>query len=315
MNKTRGLIIVGIVVAAVLISILLYTMLASHRLAITKLKAEAAWVTPLGSLNVTCNATAPRGDELSYNWSASGGKITGEGATVTWTAPLSSGSYNVTVTVTDGLGGEVMEWVTIEVRSNNPPTIIRLTANADWITPSGSIQLTCGASDPDGDELSYEWTASAGDISGMGAVVNWTASQEVGAYNVTVVVKDGYGGEDTEFVRLFVDLDTPPTIENLIVIAKEPKYLKTITNGYMVGRTKEYDIECKVSDNSSVVSYVWSCDGGEISGEGYMITWTAPNPSGSVYVTVTVVVSDVAGNMVSKSILFDVVSCSACTFG
>ena len=46
-----------------------------------------------------------------------------------------------------------------------------------------------------------------------------------------------------------------------------------------------------------------------------MITWTAPKPSGSIEVTVTVIVSDIAGNMVSKNISLNVVSCSACTFG
>ena len=70
-----------------------------------------------------CNATDPDGDELSYGWSAGGGEITGEGATVNWTAPNSVGSYNVTVIVIDGRGGEDMEKVTIEVRVNKPPTI------------------------------------------------------------------------------------------------------------------------------------------------------------------------------------------------
>ena len=58
--------------------------------------------------------------------------------------------------------------------------------------------------------------------------------------------------------------------------------------------------------------YEWSCYDGEISGEGSMITWTAPNKT-SVEVTVTVIVSDVAGNEVGKSIVFTVPYC-ACGF-
>ena len=115
MNKKRYLLIMGIVAAAVLLSILFYTMLANHRPVITSLEAEADWIAPLGSLNVSCTASDRDGDGLSYNWSADGGGITGEGATVTWTAPDSEGSYNVTVTVTDGCGGEVMNQVTITV--------------------------------------------------------------------------------------------------------------------------------------------------------------------------------------------------------
>ena len=107
MNKKRYLVIVGIVVAAVALSILFYTMLANHRPVITSLEAEPERVLPRGSCQIVCNATDPDGDELIYGWSAGGGGITGEGATVTWTAPGSVGSYNVTVIVIDSRGGEV----------------------------------------------------------------------------------------------------------------------------------------------------------------------------------------------------------------
>ena len=177
MNKKRYLIIVGIVAAAVALSILFYTMLANHRPVITNLAAEPERVLPLGTCQIVCNATDPGGYELSYNWSASGGKITGEGAAITWTAPSSVGSYNVTVTVSDSQGAEAKDYRTITV--NNPPTITSLVANASWTTPSGTIQVTCAASDPDRDELSYEWTAGGGDISGTGAVVNWTAPKKL----------------------------------------------------------------------------------------------------------------------------------------
>ena len=316
MNKKRYLIIAGIVVAVAALSVLIYTMLANHRLAITSLKAEAAWVVPSGSLNVTCNATAPRGDVLSYNWSASEGKITGEGTKVTWTAPVSSGSYNVTVTVTDNRGGEVTDYVTITVRVNNPPNITSLVADAAWTAPSGSIQVTCTATDPDNDELSYEWTTTGGHISDTGAAVNWTAPQEVGTYNITVVVKDGYGGEDIRKIPLSVTLNPPPTIENLIVTAQKPKYLKKSSTAgcdYDVWKTEVYYIACNVSNTSGELSYEWSCDDGSISGEGSNITWTAPNKI-SVKVTVMVIVSDAAGNSMGKSIVFHIPSCS-CSFG
>ena len=315
MNKKRFIVIVVIVAAAVILAILFDMMLANHRPAITGLEAEPERVLPLGSCQIVCNTTDRDGDELSYNWSASGGNISGTGASVNWIAPDSEGSYDVTVTVTDGRGGEVMDYVIIEVRTNRPPTIASLVADADWTTPSGSISVTCDASDPDGDELSYEWSTTGGDISGTGAVVNWAAPEEVGIYHITVVAKDGHGREDTRSVILSVATGTPPTIEDLIVTA-EHKYLKENGTGYdyKVGKEKEYNIECIVSDTSVGVSYNWSCDGGEISGEGSMITWTAPNKT-SVTVTVTVIVSDVADNMVSKSIVLYVVSCSTCTFG
>jgi hypothetical protein len=314
MNKKRWLVIVVIVVAAIALAILLDTMLANHRPAITSLEAPER-VIPSGSCQIVCTASDRDGDELSYTWSG-GGLIKGEGGTVTWTAPYYPlGYYNVTVTVTDGHGGEATKEVTIEVKISSPPKIASLTADAVWTTPSDSLQVTCSASDPDDDELSYEWSTSGGNITGTGPEAVWTAPEEVGVYQVTVVVTDAFGQEDTTLMSLSVSLGTPPIIEDLIVVAKEPKYLIKTSIGYTVGQTKEYDIECNASGTGELV-YDWSCDGGEISEiseDGSMITWTAPGTSGKI--PVTVIVSDTAGNMVGKSIFFKVASCTSCTFG
>jgi len=311
MNKKRLLIIIVIAVAAVILAILLDTMLANHMPAITSLEAEPDIVLPAASCQIVCTASDADGDELSYNWSASGGQINGEGDTVTWTAPGSAGSYDVTVTVTDGRGGEVMK--TIEVRANMPPTITNLVANADWTTPSGTIQVTCTAGDPDGDGLSYEWSATGGDISGTGPEIIWTAPGEVGMYYVTVVVRDAHGTSDTRTLCASAVMGEPPNIEALVVTA-EHCYLKTYSWGYKVGKKQEYYIECIVSDTGIGMSYIWSCDDGEIAGEGPMITWTAPNEYLKT-TRVTVTVSDIAGNVACKSVVFEVVSCSPCTFG
>jgi hypothetical protein len=196
--------------------------------------------------------------------------------------------------------------------TNRRPIITSLEAKSEWAVPLGSLQVTCTASDPDGDELSYEWITTGGDISGKGHEVIWTAPEEVGIYDITVVVDDGHDGKDMGFVTLITSNGPPPIIEDLIVTAEEPKYLKTTTTGYKVGKTKEYYIECIASGMSELV-YEWSCDGGEISGEGSIITWIAPNTACDV--TVTVIVLDGAGNWVKKSIVFEVVSCSPCEFG
>jgi len=319
MNKKKWLVIIIIVAAAVILAILFDALLANYRPAIARLEAELEKVVPSGSCQIVCNATDRDGDELSYDWSASGGEIYGEGTTVTWTAPNSAGSYDVTVTVTDGRGGEAIDYIIIEVRANKPPIITSLIADEIWTTPSGIIQVTCIASDPDDDKLSYEWSATEGDITSTGPEIIWTAPEEIGMYDITVVVKDGYGEENTRWLKLSVATGTPPTIEELIVTAKEPRYLREGYTGsydYKVGRTKEYDIECIVSDTSVGVSYNWSCEDGEISEiseGGSMITWIAPDYSVPA-TQVTVIVSDVADNRVSKSVVFYVVKCTACNF-
>jgi len=189
------------------------------------------------------------------------------------------------------------------------PVITSLEAEAEWTLPSGSIQVTCNASDPDGDELSYEWSTTGGNITGTGPEVIWTAPEEVGMYDITVVVNDGQGNNATESIALIASNGPPPIIEDLIVTA-EHQYLKELATRYKVAKTREYTIECIASCTSGELVYEWSCDGGEISGEGSMITWTAPNTEGDV--TVTVKVFDGAGNWVRKSIVFEVVPCESC---
>jgi hypothetical protein len=317
MNRKRYLVITVIVVAAVIVAILLDAMLANHQPAITGLEADPEKVIPSGSCQISCNSSDRDGDELSYNWSASGGEINGEGDMVTWTAPHSTGSYNVTVTVTDGRGGEDTDYIIIEVRANRPPTITSLVADADWTLSSGSIQVTCYASDPDDDELNYEWSTNGSGISGTGAAANWTAPEEIGIYYVTAVITDGHGSSDTRTLYLSVVTGQPPIIEALLITKDRYGhcYLKTNTSPYKVGQDKNYDIECIVTDVGVELHYDWSCDGGEIaeiSGDRSMITWIAPNVSGKV--TITVIVSDIAGNKAIKNLPLDVVSCSPCTF-
>jgi len=195
---------------------------------------------------------------------------------------------------------------------NRWPTITSLEAETPgWTAPLSSLQVTCNASDLDGDELSYNWSASGGNISGTGATVNWIAPGEVGMYDIRVVVDDGTGRKATGSIVLIASNGPPPTIEDLIVTA-EHKYLKETTTGYKVAKTYNYSIGCNASGTGELV-YEWSCTGGNISGEGSMITWTAPDSVGDV--TVTVKVFDGVGNWVKKSVVLKVVPCTPCEFG
>ena len=312
MNRKRYLVITAIAVATMLFLASSCTTSTNNEPIIVRLEPETEWVVPLESLQVVCNASDPDGDELTYEWSASAGEVSGDGDTATWQAPSSEGSYSVAVVVTDGRGGEAMDYITITVRASNPPTIASLIADAQWTTPSGTLQVACTASDPDGDELNYEWTATAGSISSTGAVASWTAPQELGTYDVTVMVTDGYGGSATDSLHISVVTGQPPNIEALLVTA-EHCYLKTYSEGYYVGKEQMYDIECMVTETGIELFYEWSCTGGELAGEGPLITWTAPDAS--VEVTVTVTVSDISGSMASEDIILTVVSCSPCFFG
>ena len=153
---------------------------------------------------ILCEASDADGDNLSYWWSApDGGMFKGEGDNVTWVAPEIAGNYNVKVMVSDGEGGEAIDSVTIAVTSkpNQPPVIINLTRDGEPLDEENrlriwrTVTIECFAEDPDGDELSFIWSATGGKIQGEGDKVGWTAPGVAENYTITVKVSDGRGGE------------------------------------------------------------------------------------------------------------------------
>jgi hypothetical protein len=153
-------------------------------------------INPGMATQLRCTAVDPDEDELSYTWSADGGTLSGSGANVSWTAPEAPGTYSVSVAVSDGHDGIATEAIIISVLApNNTPVIESLTTDCPRVKPGHSGIITCVASDPDRDELSYTWTTERGAISGEGPEVTWTAPGEYGYYSITVTVSDGRGGE------------------------------------------------------------------------------------------------------------------------
>lgn len=95
-----------------------------------------------------------------------------------------------------------------ELLANRPPTINSLTANATWVVLVESFSVTCNASDPNDDELSYKWTAPGAYITGTGPEVVCVVNL-AGTCNITVLVEDGRGGSATS--SLYVDV-VPPAL-------------------------------------------------------------------------------------------------------
>ena len=82
---------------------------------ILSLTADPTAVAPQARSMMTCIANDPESDPITYTWRASGGSVTGEGDIVTWIAPDVGGDYTVTVTVSDGKGGQATKQVSIPV--------------------------------------------------------------------------------------------------------------------------------------------------------------------------------------------------------
>jgi len=71
-----------------------------------------------------------------------------------------------------------------------------LTTDETVVIFGRSANINCSASDPDGDVISYFWSATDGEISGEGPAIIWSAPDTCGEYvTVTVSVVDTGGGE------------------------------------------------------------------------------------------------------------------------
>jgi predicted secreted protein len=161
---------------------------------ISNLKAAQTQTAPLGTVQIQCFASDPNNDKLNYVWSATGGKIDGTSTIVTWQAPDKTGTYNISVTVDDGKGASATSSVAIAVGANQNPKIASTVAEPATIGLGGTTLITCIASDPDGDAISYSWQASEGQVSGVGNKITWIAPAKNGSFSINVTVSDSKGG-------------------------------------------------------------------------------------------------------------------------
>jgi iron complex transport system substrate-binding protein len=93
---------------------------------------------------------------------------------------------------------------------NNQPEITSLKASPSSVHPGGTSIVTCIASDPDDDTLTYTWSATGGTISGLGSVVTWIAPTVTGNFIVSATAADGIAGTSTRSCYLTVSATPGP---------------------------------------------------------------------------------------------------------
>lgn len=79
---------------------------------------------------------------------------------------------------------------------NRPPVISSINFPSGLFQTGGTYTVTAQASDPDGDTLSYQWSVTAGTVPNLNAnPIAWTTPGSPGDPQLTVIVRDGKGGE------------------------------------------------------------------------------------------------------------------------
>ena len=88
---------------------------------------------------------------------------------------------------------------------NEPPVVKVLAADPVVLSAGETSEITVVATDPDGDKLTFEWTADLGYLTGQGARVFYAAPLCCASWaTVRVTVNDGNGGVARETVTLTI---------------------------------------------------------------------------------------------------------------
>ncbi len=103
--------------------------------------------------------------------------------------------------------------VTIRDRTPPPNRSPTVTASCDpcVVGPGGTVGLTATASDPDGDPLTYGWSAARNGFRGPvdESTATWTAPADLGRFEIRVEVSDGRGGSASASVVVEVANQEP----------------------------------------------------------------------------------------------------------
>jgi hypothetical protein len=181
----------------------------NHAPTLSQVTATPASLDEGTSTTLAVTAADTDGDALTYTWTqtpaAPAGTFgDGTGSSRTWTAPAvpANTTFTLMVTVSDGKGGTTEG--TVDVAVTNVPTVNRApTVDAAIPAPASviagdTINLSIGATDLDGDTLTYSWTVSP---AGAGTFTNPTAAaaqwrsgdiSTATPYTFQVTVSDGH---------------------------------------------------------------------------------------------------------------------------
>ena len=189
----------------------------AHALSAAQVAAHYALRTSTGStVSLQVNASDPDGDSITYGASGlpAGVSINTTSGLITGTlSPTSAGSYSVTVTASDGslTGSQTFTWTV--THTNRPPTLPN--PGNQTSVESTTVSLPLGATDPDGNTLTYSATGLPTGLSintTTGLVSGTLGATSFGGYAVTVTVSDGTASTSQSFSWIVNHPNQAPTL-------------------------------------------------------------------------------------------------------
>jgi hypothetical protein len=158
---------------------------------------SSATCTPSASREVTltADATDANNDTLLYTWTVTGGRLTGEGRTVTWDlSGVNAGTYTASVEVNDG-----------NQHTANGTATVTVADCTDCKPPCPTVSVSCPTEVDAGQPLTF--TAAVDNVGSLTLTYNWsvsagTISSGQGTSSITVDTTEAGGGTITATVEL-----------------------------------------------------------------------------------------------------------------
>ncbi|WP_414828190.1 PKD domain-containing protein [Alteromonas sp. H39] len=199
----------------------------------------------------------PDGEIVTWNWtidtpSSSSASLSTSDAAKTEFTPDVEGTYEVTVRVTDDLGGSSETVRTIEVSASNTPPVADAGRDANILT-AHTYQLNGSNSyDEEMGELTYSWTLTvpADSATVLANANNMFASftpDIPGTYSATLTVTDEGGLTDSDTVEITADNENLPP-----VAAPSANQTGKVGDVITIDGSASYDPEDEALD------YLWS---------------------------------------------------------
>jgi len=259
-------------------------------------------------LTLTGNAHDPNGDGIDYLfWRSSApgfpftpgmgtfvedapGEAGEDTPIVYWTPANVTSNTNVDVSfqANDNRGGATWCSGTVLVSPSGPGNRFPVCSgiSGPGTVHIGSVsQYTANASDPDGDNLTYSWSAPSGTFNPNNQrIVNWTAPITTGTVVLTANISDGRGGT-TSCTRSV-------NVRNLLPSC-------SISGPSSVDERSVTNFTASGSDpTGGTLSFTWSAS--PLAGlfypyQGQSVNWTAPNVTSNQSNTINVDVSSTSG--------------------
>ncbi|PID26726.1 MAG: hypothetical protein CR982_08795 [Candidatus Cloacimonadota bacterium] len=240
------------------------------------------------SINFLIDAYDPEGNELSYKWKINGGEIVSLSSSYQFITDFnSSGSYAISLNVSDGDGSELFYLWSVLVNDADTPIIVTT------ITPEPcdcvemyegeSKNFSIDAYDPDGNELTYLWKFDDNFVS-MNSSWDYVSDyNSSGDHQLKLTVSDNNGKNTLSYVWEINVINVDREIVVNQIVPSEGGDLNIFESDSISFSIDAYD------PDGNDLSYSWKLNNSEVSITDSYKFYTDYNSSGTYFVSLDVI--------------------------